>query len=216
MSTTQQTGYQFAPSGMANYNAFQNALQGPILGYATNPFGNQFYQQNVAQNMGAANRQSQNVISGALANFNQTGFGGAPSGALTQLMAGLGRYGSGMNANAFYNAANNAFANQWKALGTMSSFSPLQTGSTQTTGGTGSWLPQIVAAALGGASAFAQGGGFGGANAPAMTSFPGVNQVAGSNPLMTTSSFPGMPLQQGAGPTTGPGMGGPTLNPLVF
>jgi hypothetical protein len=158
MSTTKTTTNQYSGPGMKNYDAFQNVMGSVLPGYASNPFGNPFFAQNLSQNYANSNRTGMGAIQNAMQNFNMTGFGGAPSGARSSLLSNLGRYGSGLNANAFYNAANNAFSNQWKSLGTMAGFQPLQTGQTQTTGGLGTWLPQVAGMAISGALGAATGG----------------------------------------------------------
>lgn len=203
MGTKQQTTNQYNQSGMNAYNAFQPQLQSVLGGYASNPFGNPFYQLNLSSNMAQANRSSANMNQNALSQFNMTGMGGAPSGARTSLMSQLSRYGSSLQAGAFQGAAQNAFTNQMGALNTMAGYRPLQTGQTQQTSGLGTWLPQLAAAGMGFASSFftrktttspqsPAGGGFGGSAVDPLTG------QAGPSPL----NFGGMI------PTPGGGSGG--------
>lgn len=69
-----------------------------------------------------------------------------------------GRAGSGLQANAFLNAFQNAQSQQNFAAQMASQYRPLQTGgtshSTETTSGAGTWAPQLASAAIGGATAF--------------------------------------------------------------
>jgi hypothetical protein len=212
-STTQN---QYNPQGMANYNAFQGLTGGILSNWATNPYGNAQFSQNLSQNMGMANQSNMNAISNSMSQFNMTGMNNAPSGARTQLMSSLGRFGSANNANAFYQAVNTANNRQTGAVGQMSSFQPLQTGgtTTQQTSGLGTWLPQLLGAAGGAALGVATGGlstlaggmansagfmGSGmGANSAGFSSMaPPTSQQgspnAFSNSMMTQSGMPGIP-----------------------
>jgi hypothetical protein len=208
MSTnkTTTTTNAYNPQGMANYNAYQGTLPSILQGYAQNPFGNPFYQLNLGNNMAAANTTNMNNFQNAMSNFNMAGMGGAPSGARTQLMNQLTRGASGINANAFFNAASNAFQNQWNAMGMMNSFQPLQTGGTQVqkTSGLGTWLPQLAGAALGGAMDFATGGmssllgGLGGGLNNALLSQGTPSQIASAATL---------PMGPGGGFNTNPNIG---------
>jgi hypothetical protein len=220
MSTTKKTTNQYNQAGMNAYNAFQPQLQSILGGYASNPFGNPFYQLNLSSNMAQAGRSVGNMNQNALSQFNMTGMGGAPNGALTSLKAQLGRYGSGVYANAFQNAASNAFTNQMGALNTMAGYRPLQTGQTQQTSGLGTWLPQVAGMAIAGAAAPFTGGaslmampgllgGMGSANDNSFGTAVGGNGgqgqlnfggmlPSGNAMNMTTSGMPGIPLT-GAG-----------------
>lgn len=192
MSTTKTTTNQYNQQGMQNYNAYQGALNPILSGYAQNPFGNPFYRLNLANNMAQANQAGMNMNQNALSQFNMTGMGGAPSGARTQLMTSLGRYGSSLNQGAFMGAAQNAFANQWNAIGQMNAFQPLQTGQTQKTGGLGSWLPQVAGIAAGAALAPFTGGmsmvgAMGNLGAGALNG--AMNQGPGSQPFFGGSGY---------------------------
>src|SRR5277367_1179496 len=162
---TTQTTNSYNPQGMANYNAFQSTTGSMLQNWASNPYNNAQYSQNLSQNMGMANQQNMNAINNSMSQFNMTGMNNAPSGARTQLMSSLGRYGSANNANAFYQAVNTANNRQTGAVSQMSNFQPLQTGGTQvqTQGGLGSWLPQVLGAAGGLAMSAFTGGMSGGA-----------------------------------------------------
>lgn len=158
MGVTNTTSNNYAPGALNQYSSFMKQY-GPLLsGFMSNPFGNSAYSLNLSQNMGAANQQGQNVISNAMSNFNSSGFGGAPSGARTQLMSSLGRYGSSLGANAFLGAANNAVGRQNSAINSAMGFNPLVTGNTQSSGGLGTWLPQVAGMAASAGMGFATGG----------------------------------------------------------
>lgn len=197
---TTQTTNQYAPGALNQYQAFQQ-LYGPLLqNWASNPYNNQQFSQNLSQNMQYANQSSMNAINNAMRNFNMTGMNNAPSGARTQLMGQLGRLGSANNANAFYNAVNTANQRQTGAVGAMMSYQPLQTGGTQTqtTGGVGSWLPQLAGAALGAGLGFATGGastlmgnlGGGIASQIASSGAQGPSSFGGNYPAAPISSAP--------------------------
>jgi hypothetical protein len=200
MGTKQQTTNQYSQSGMNAYNAFQPQLQSVLGGYASNPFGNPFYQLNLSSNMATANRQSGQMNQNALSQFNMTGMGGAPSGARTSLMAQLGRYGSSLNAGAFQSAASNAFTNQMGALNTMAGYRPLQTGQTQQTTGLGTWLPQLVGAAAG----IGMGVATGGASLAAGAASNAGQQISGYGAQDTGNAFSQGGFSGAAGSSAGP------------
>ena len=215
MSTTKKTTTtnQYAPGALNQYQSFMSQY-GPLLqGWASNPYNNAQFSQNLSQNMQFANQSSMNSTRNAMSQFNMTGMNNAPSGARTQLMGQLGRLGSANNANAFYNAVNTANNRQTGAVGAMMGFQPLQTGGTQTqtTGGVGAWLPQL---ASGGLSALMAGMG-GGGESP--MSNLGANPLGGANSSAPTGGGAGS--NNFPTPTSNPFLGGfsaaPPMNPAA-
>jgi hypothetical protein len=139
---------------------------GGLAGLFSNPFGNPFFNLNLQQQTRGASQVAGRNSQNALMNFNRSGIGGGSlgGGAFQSLLAGTGRYGSGLQFQGFMNAANQAQSDRWNAAQLGSSmFQPLQTGgnskssTTQSTGGLGTWLPQVIGAGIG----MATGGGFG-------------------------------------------------------
>jgi hypothetical protein len=109
--------------------------------------------------------------------------------------------GSNMQSNAFNSSVNSALQNRGIAMASMQAYQPLQTGQTtnQSTGGLGTWLPQLVGAGLGaampglnsmmGGGSFSSGYGGGGGGGAAPTSGNMTPQMAppsnyGPNPYM--------------------------------
>jgi hypothetical protein len=218
--TTSQNSY--APGALSQYTQFMNSYSPMLNQWAQNPYNNLQFQNNLSQNLSASNRQGMNQIQNSMAQFNMTGFGGAPSGARTQLMNSNSRYGTMLNSNAFFGAVNTANQRQTGAVGAEMSFNPLNTGGTQTqtTGGLGSWLPQLAGAALGGltsalTSGMSGGGGLSnlGANPTAGQSTMGISGGGAgslgpiSNPFDPSLGGGGFGSYAGPQATSGPGYG---------
>jgi hypothetical protein len=136
--------------------------------YINNPFGNPFFQ--TQQQMGT--RQAQNLggtnISNMLRNFQTGGLGGG-SGTMApfqqEMLQNQARANTGLQAQlGFLNPVQNALGMQQNAMGLAAGYRPLQTGgtTTQSTGGLGTWLPQVAGMALGGLTG-GLGGGLGSA-----------------------------------------------------
>jgi hypothetical protein len=187
MGTTSKTSQQsqFDPGAMQQYQGMQGGLGKTINSYMTNPFGNPFMQ--TQQQMGT--RQAQNMggtqMSGLLQNMTNSGMqGGASSPAGLEMQQNQARANTGQQANlGFLAPMQNALGMQQNAMGLAENYRPLQTGQnqTQSTGGLGTWLPQLMGAAVGGltgmgglGSLFGGGGGGGGqyAGAGMMPSAP--------------------------------------------
>lgn len=110
--------------------------------------------QNLLNNANAlGGRNIRNMTANALA----TGMN-PNSAAFNAQLQRAGRTTSGLQSNAFMNAFQNTQSQQNFAAQVAAAYRPLQTGgkssSTETTSGTGTWLPQLAGAAIGGATAF--------------------------------------------------------------
>jgi hypothetical protein len=164
MSTKQTTDQstKFDPGSMAAFQQATPAWMQPAQGYAQSPFSNPFFQ--TQQQLGT--RQAQNL--GGMATGNVTrnltasGLfgGGSQSPAGLEMLQNQGRANTGLQSQlGFLNPLQNALALQQNAMGLLQGYRPLQTGGTtvQSTGGLGTWLPQLAGGALG----MATGGGFG-------------------------------------------------------
>lgn len=151
----------FDPQSMQRYQGWASALMPQLQSMFSNPLGSPFFNQNLQASTKGASALAGRNMSNSLLNFNRSGVGAGSmfSGARNSLMGQNNRYGAGMQFQGFNNAVNNAQTNMWNAgqLGS-SLFQPLQTGGTmhgtsqqvQTTGGLGTWLPQLAGAAIGG------------------------------------------------------------------
>lgn len=173
--TTTDQSTKFDPSSKARYDQWGSSMLPQLQALFSNPFSSPFFNLNMQQQTKGATQVGGRNTMNALTNFQRSGMGGTSmgGGAMQSLLAGLGRSNSALQYQGFMNAANQAQGDRWNAASLGSSlFQPLTTGSkgTQTTGGLGTWLPQLVGAGLGVASGFmggakgGAGGGGGGGN----------------------------------------------------
>jgi hypothetical protein len=225
---TQQ--FQFDPGAMKQYQGLTSAFGNTAQGYMQSPFSNPFFQ--TQQQMGT--RQAQNLggtqMSDLLRNMTSSGMaGGASSPAGLEMQQNQSRANTGLQAQlGFLNPVQNALQQQNFYSQLASQFRPLQTGgkSTETTSGTGTWLPQLAGAALGGLTGmgglgslmgmFKGGGGGGGGDffsgaqsGPTSFSPQGPGSAFPSDPFVGMpggGQFGGMPQMGGYG---GPGMAPP-------
>jgi hypothetical protein len=155
MGTTQKTTQtaQYDPTSKGVYEGLQGGLGSMLGGYMNNPFGNPFFQtqqqmgQRQAQNIGGAN------IGNLTRNLTASGFGGggATSPFAMEMLQNQARANTGLGAQlGFLNPVQNALGMQQWAGGLASGYRPLQTGQTdvKSTGGLGTWLPQVAGLAL--------------------------------------------------------------------
>jgi hypothetical protein len=206
MGTTKQTNQasQFAPTGMQAYNQLQGPFANVTTGYMTDPFGNPFFK--TQQQLGT--RQAQNIggtnLSNLMRNFQTGGVGGG-TGTLapfqSEQLANQMRANTGLQAQlGFLQPVMNALGLQQSALGMAENYRPLQTGqkTTESTGGLGTWLPQVAGMALGGLTGMPfMGGMFGGGGGSGMP-------AGGTQGMMDTA----MGSFNAANPYMGTGYGG--------
>lgn len=164
-NTTQTNTYN--PASMNAYNTMTNQVGGftkqwlgqPDL--TKTPGFNLGYQSMLNNANALGGRNIRNMTANALA----TGMN-PNSAAFSSQLQRAGRATSGLQSNAFLNAYQVAQGQQNFAAQMAGAYRPLQTGgtsnSTEMTSGTGTWLPQLAGAAIGGATAFATAGMSGG------------------------------------------------------
>jgi hypothetical protein len=159
MSTkTQQTG-QFNAQGMNTYNNMQGGFGTAVNSYMSNPFSNPFMQQQQQMGTNQANQTGQTAMSNITRNWNMTGSSGN-NPAYMEMINNQARMNSQQRSQlGFQNPMQNAFTAQQNAMGMASQYKPLQTGSTQSQSGLGSWLPQIVGGGLSALTGGLMGGG---------------------------------------------------------
>lgn len=176
--STQTNTYN--PASMNAYNRMTNQVSGFTKNWLEQPDltktqGFNLGYQSLLDNANAlSGRNIQNMTFNALA----TGMNPNSAAFNAQLQRAT-RAGSALQSNAFLNAYQNAQGQQNFAAQMANGYRPLQTGgtshSTEMTSGTGTWLPQLAGAAIGGATAFATGGmskmmpSFGGGSAPSQS-----------------------------------------------
>lgn len=169
---TTDTSNQYNTAANSTYNAFQPQLQSSLMQMSQNPLGNSYFQHQLSQQQAASQQIGARNNTNAIRNMRTGGGVLSNSGGFSTAMINRNNIAnSGMQANAFNGAVNSALQNRNMSLTAMQAYQPLQTGqtSTQTTGGLGTWLPQLAGAALGAAGS-AMTGGMGGGGLMSMFS----------------------------------------------
>lgn len=222
MSTTQQTSgsntssLQFNPIAQGIYNNLIGTGGNQLNSMIQDPFGNPLYQMGLNQSMKGAQQAGANNMGVLNQNQLTQGLGGqAGAGWLAAQRAMTGRANASILSGANIANVMQALTRQMQATGMGMSFSPQLTGQkgsfsqTQTTGGLGTWLPQLAAAGIGAGMSAATGGMSGAmkAGGPPTSS----SGVMGTFPGQSFSGFSGFPssIMSGAG---GPM---PSFNPMM-
>ena len=149
MSTKSTSTNQYNAAAMGNYNAFQGSIGSQLMQMAQNPLGNSYFQHQLAQQQAAAQQINQRSQSNSLQNLRTGGGILSNSGGVTASLINRNQMqGSALQSNAFNTAMNSALQNRNMALMSMESYQPLQTGSTTSTSGLGTWLPQVAGMAM--------------------------------------------------------------------
>lgn len=183
-----------------------------LSGYMNNPFGNPFFQ--TQQQLGT--RQAQNLggtqMSNILRNLSASGLGGGSSSPFAmEMLQNQGRANTGLQAQlGFLNPVQNALGMQQFAGGLASQYRPLQTGqnTTQSTGGLGTWLPQVAGMGLSALTGLPFGGGGGGSSPWSLTS-PGASGFDYGSAYNSPTGFSGAGAPN-IGSSWVPGMGSST------
>lgn len=197
---TEKSGEQkttFDPTSMKAFQSLQGPFANALLEYIKNPSEQSFQNLRIGQGeraIGTAfGTQQQNLTQNALAL-------GMPSavapGYFQSQLARLGRARAGASAQ---NVIQNTFLSEnirRSMLPLAAAYRPLQTGgtfqtqgsATQTTGGLGTWLPQLAGAAIGAATNYATGGVSGAVGG----GFTGTGQMT-MNPASWPGGFGGQP-----------------------
>jgi hypothetical protein len=214
---------KFDPSAMGAYQGMMPAFGQNVAGWMQNPYASPAFQ--LSQQMGQ--RQAQNIggaqMGNLLRNLQTSGLfgGGSASPAGLEMMQNQARANTGLGANlGFINPMQEALQRQMGAMNIASQFRPLQTGgkTTESTGGLGTWLPQLAGAAMGMIPGVGQGMQLGkmigGAGVKALTGAP----QSGGDPMMPaggdlqppSGGFDNLPMGTGSMGGFVPGMTGNT------
>ena len=200
---------------MESFHTLLSGLTPMLGGYMANPFGNPFFQQQ--QQMGT--RQAANLGQTGMSNITRNltasglGGGGSMSPMAMEMMQNQGRANTGLTAQlGFQNPMQNALGMQQWAGGMAGQQRPFQTGQnqTQSTGGLGTWLPQLAQLGMSAATMGMGGGKMGslgsmfGSQAPGMMAGMGLGP---QNPLGELGNSPNMGGLMPP-PSMGGGMGG--------
>jgi hypothetical protein len=195
MSTQQNTstGLNFNPGAESTYNSLVGSGGNVLSQYINNPLGNPLYQLGLGQSQKGAAQAGANNNTALQSIMKTSGMGGtAGQGFLGAQQAQMGRANASMMSQANLSNVMNAFQRQMQATGMGMSFSPQLTGSTGTssTGGLGTWLPQLLGAGLGMAGGAMTGGastaaGAAAGSAPSLTGGMNINQLmqGGTSPF---------------------------------
>jgi hypothetical protein len=194
---------------MNQYHSFWNMASPLLNSMIQNPYNNSSYALNLSQQTNAAQTLGRQAISNAFSNLRTMGMGDSSSGLKAALGANMSRFGSALTQRGFMNAANQANADKWNALGIQSNRSPLQTGQTQTQtkSGLGTWLPQL----LGGAASLAMAPFTGGASLLGMSQ---MGQMGGGQGAFQNSMFTSPFTQPGGGASAFMPTGANAYNPM--
>lgn len=213
-SSNNQSNLQFNPLAQNAYNQLVGSGSNVLQGYMNNPFGNASYQLGLGQSMRGASQSGANNQGVLNQLMKSSGIGGqAGQGFMGAQQAQLGRANQSQMSQANLGNIQSALQRQMAATGMGMSFSPQMTGqsgtsnSTQTTGGLGTWLPQL----LGSAAGMAMGGLTGGASMAAGGLPGGAAGSIGSAMNLPSNAFAGFPssIMQGMSPQMpAPWMGG--------
>lgn len=149
--TTKQTA-QFDPTSMSAFQGLTPAWANTAKGFIQNPFSNPQFQ--LEQQLGT--RQAQNLgqtgTSDIVRNFLGSGIGGGGAMPFQQeMLANQARANTGLQAQlGFIQPMLNALQRQQYSMGLAQGYHPLQTGQTtrESTGGLGTWLPQVAGLAM--------------------------------------------------------------------
>jgi hypothetical protein len=206
-TTTTQNAYD--PTAMSAYQNQVSAGSSALLGEINDPYSNSaFQQQQQMQNLTNANQYGQ--AQQALGQRLQAGGISANSPLYQQQLTQLSMQNQASQSQGYNNLLLNAANTRQSAINSAMSFQPLQTGGTQTqtTSGTGTWLPQVAGAALGVATGglSTAAGAIGGSMANLAGGSGQSNNLGfGADPQASSSSPQGYwnPNPGGAGPMQG-------------
>src|SRR5271157_28019 len=184
-STTSQNTLNYDPGSKGIYSGLQSSIGSTLSDFMTNPLQASYFNQAVGMGQKQISQQQSSLMGNVLNNFRTQGYtGAAPTAFAQSQMANIGRQTSGLQANNFLQNLMQARGMQLQATGMAQSYQPLLTGtsgqSTQTTGGLGTWLPQLAGAAIGGLTGGLTGG---------LGSLTNLTSSAGEQNLGSLSSF---------------------------
>ena len=156
---TSQQGYDYAPGALESYQSLMPQYQGVWSSYMKDPYQNAYFNRNLGQAFGASNARGARIMGNLSANSASRGWRmhGTPAfmaaQSARQQRASSGEQAAlegGMLAD-YENKRLSAtgMAAGWQPLATGQHGNQTQTGnSTTTTGGLGTWLPQLIGAGL--------------------------------------------------------------------
>lgn len=155
-SSDQSNKLQFDPGSLSTYQSLTGSGADVLKQYMNSPLKNPMYNLGLQQSMQGANQSGQNNMQALQSIMKTSGMGGtAGQGFSAAQQAQMGRANTSMSSQANISNIMAALQRQMGATGMAMSFSPLMTGSSGTsnsqtsTGGLGTWLPQLIGSAAG-------------------------------------------------------------------
>lgn len=145
----------FNQPSMSAFNAFQPAIQSGVMGDINDPFHSMFFNTQLGMADQALSSQNSSRMSANLQRMRAMGLGGN-SALMNWQMRQNSLAGQSANSNMFNNLLLQGSQMRQNALNMAMGYRPLQTGQTQhstqtqkqTSGGLGSWLPQVAGMAM--------------------------------------------------------------------
>ena len=193
MSTSTTTTYDYNQAGLGAYNQLQSPMANVLLQLMKNPMQSTFFNQRQQLLNKQIGQQGSRNARNILANASLQGYSNLP-GFTNSMLNAAARGTSAQQSNAFLNNLNYMTGMQFGATQAAEGYRPLMMGETQSTSGTGTWLPQVLGAGVSGLMGLATGGGIspfttaGGAN-PQMP----YSGAAPTGPSGVFGTVPGMP-----------------------
>lgn len=194
--SSNQSSLQFNPLAQSAYNSMIGSGSNVLTGYMNSPLTNPMYQLGSAASQKGAAQGGNNNMQALMQMMKTSGIGGqAGQGFMAGQQAQMGRANQSAMSQANLGNIQSAFGRQMAATGMGMSFSPQMTGQSGTsnsqtsTGGLGTWLPQL----LGSAAGMAMGGLTGGASMMAGGLPGGAAGSIGSAMNLPSNAFSGFP-----------------------
>jgi hypothetical protein len=159
MSTKQNSNSsaQFNPTAMQGYNAMQGPATQGLSSNISDPYSNMLF--NTQLGMGSRNNamQTSSALGAQQQNWQARGMNSSSPAAMF-MNQNLVNQGRSNQASMFNNLLLQAGNFRQNSIQGAMNYRPLQTGQNnqQTTSGTGTWLPQVIAAGMSAASTFIQ------------------------------------------------------------
>lgn len=198
MSTKQTTNstntLNYDPTAKGAYTNLIGQGATALTDFIQNPLQSTFFNNMLGTAYKAAGQQGTARNSNIFGNLAASGMSGKALPGFTSSLLAAGSRATSANKSASLNSLlNTAYQARLGATGQAMSFQPLMTGSqgtsTTTTGGLGSWLPQLAGAAIGGVTGLGMRSVSGPSGMPSMA-------PAGLNPLTMNPQF-GFPGNNG-------------------
>lgn len=206
-TNTQNQQYEqkasYDPQSLANYHTANDAATNTLTSYMQDPYKNGFFNQTLAMGQRQIGSQTSTQYANLRARLNQGGWGngtGDNPAFAASMNNQIMRANSGNQATMLNSLLSQYGTQRLQAAGMANALQPLNTGqtgnssgtSTSQTSGLGTWLPQVLGAAVGGVASAATGGLMGGGGTSS-----GAGYGSGNNNIYPTGGVGGGTFQMG-------------------